>query len=397
LPASWRRQTASTGRHDDRHYDHRVADSFWLEEKTEPLRPQRRDGHVDVAVIGGGVTGCSCALTLRENGLRVRVHEARSIASGASGRNGGFALRGGAMPYQVAKAKLGGEWAAGLWRLTERTVERMEGLAGDALRRVGSLQLAADEQERDQLRAEHEALLGDGFAVDWIDEPAGRLAGRYKGAIAHPRDGALQPARWVRRLAAHAAEVGVDIREHDRVTSLEALDADAVVVASDGYPTGLLSEIDELVEPIRGQVVVTEPLGEQLYERPHYARHGFDYWQQLPDGRLVVGGRRDTDLEAESTAEEATSPEVQAALEAFVQELVGRKPAITHRWAGIFGNTADSLPLVGQVPGSDQTWVSRGYSGHGNVLGLACGDLVARAILGRREPELDLFDPARFF
>jgi gamma-glutamylputrescine oxidase len=374
-----------------------VADSFWLEEKTEPLRPQRRDGHVDVAVIGGGVTGCSCALTLRENGLRVRVHEARSIASGASGRNGGFALRGGAMPYQVAKAKLGGERAAGLWRLTERTVERMEGLAGDALRRVGSLQLAADEQERDQLRAEHEALLGDGFAVDWIDEPAGRLAGRYKGAIAHPRDGALQPARWVRRLAAHAAEVGVDIREHDRVTSLEALDADAVVVASDGYPTGLLSEIDELVEPIRGQVVVTEPLGEQLYERPHYARHGFDYWQQLPDGRLVVGGRRDTDLEAESTAEEATSPEVQAALEAFVQELVGRKPAITHRWAGIFGNTADSLPLVGQVPGSDQTWVSRGYSGHGNVLGLACGDLVARAILGRREPELDLFDPARFF
>jgi gamma-glutamylputrescine oxidase len=273
----------------------------------------------------------------------------------------------------------------------------MEGLAGDALRRVGSLQLAADEQERDQLRAEHEALLGDGFAVAWIDEPAGRLAGRYKGAIVHPRDGALQPARWVRRLAAHAAEAGVDIREHDRVTSLEALDADAVVVASDGYPTGLLSEIDELVEPIRGQVVVTEPLGEQLYERPHYARHGFDYWQQLPDGRLVVGGRRDTDLEAESTAEEATSPEVQAALEAFVQELVGRKPAITHRWAGIFGNTADSLPLVGQVPGRDQTWVSRGYSGHGNVLGLACGDLVARAILGRREPELDLFDPARFF
>jgi gamma-glutamylputrescine oxidase len=374
-----------------------VAASFWLEEQTEPLRAPRYDGSVDVAVIGGGVTGCSCALTLAESGLRVRLHEARSIASGASGRNGGFALKGGAMPYHTARAKLDTERAASLWRLTERTLERMEGLAGDALRRVGSLQLAADEKERDELRAEYEALLGDGFEADWIDEPAGRLAGRYKAAIFHPRDGAVQPVRWIRRLAAHAADAGVDIREHDRVRSLEDLDAEVLVVASDGYPSGLLSEIDDLVQPIRGQVVVTEPLGELWYERPHYARRGFDYWQQLPDGRLVAGGRRDTDLAGESTAEEATSPEIQAALEAFVQELVGRKPAITHRWAGIFGDSPDAVPLVGPVPNRDGAWVSRGYSGHGNVLGLACGDLVAKAILGRREPEHEVFDPARFF
>lgn len=134
---------------------------------------------------------------------------------------------------------------------------------------------------------------------------------------------------------------------------------------------------------------------EQLYGRPHYARRGFDYWQQLPDARLVVGGRRDTDLEAESTSEEATTPEVQAALEELIRELVGARPAITHRRSGIFGMSPDELPLAGTVPGGDSVWVSGGYSGHGNVLGPACGDLVAKAILGRREPELELFDPAR--
>jgi glycine/D-amino acid oxidase-like deaminating enzyme len=41
-------------------------------------------------------------------------------------------------------------------------------------------------------------------------------------------------------------------------------------------------------------------------------------------------------------------------------------------------------------------WIAGGYSGHGNALGFACGDLVARAILGERVLELDLFDPARF-
>jgi glycine/D-amino acid oxidase-like deaminating enzyme len=41
-------------------------------------------------------------------------------------------------------------------------------------------------------------------------------------------------------------------------------------------------------------------------------------------------------------------------------------------------------------------WVAGGYSGHGNALGLACGDLVARGILGEHPPELELFAPARF-
>jgi gamma-glutamylputrescine oxidase len=260
------------------------------------------------------------------------VYEARTIASGASGRSGGFALRGGAMPYDRARERLGRERASQLWRLTERTLDRMEGLAGDALRRVGSLRLAADEQERDELAAEHEALRADGFDAEWIDEPAGRLAKRYPGALFHPRDGALQPARWIRRLAARAADAGVEVREHERVASLDELDAGAIVVATDGYPSGLLGVLDDLVQPMRGQVAATEPLAERLYERPHYARRGLDYWQQLPDGRLVIGGSRDVDLEKESTSEEATTPQIQAALEALIRELVA--PTRRSRIAG---------------------------------------------------------------
>ena len=163
--------------------------SFWLDEPTEGPRGPRLTGPVDVAVVGGGVTGCACALTLAQAGVRVRLHEARTIASGASGRNGGFALRGGAMSYEVARETFGPERATAFWRLTERALDRMEGLAGDAFRRVGSFRLAADEQERDELRAEHDALHADGFAVEWIDELPERLAGRYLGAIAHPTDG----------------------------------------------------------------------------------------------------------------------------------------------------------------------------------------------------------------
>jgi gamma-glutamylputrescine oxidase len=345
-------------------------------------------------VIGGGVTGCSCALTLAERGVRVRLHEAGEIAAGASGRNGGFALRGATRPYDQARVDLGAEAARRLMELTERSLDRMERLAGDAFRRVGSLRLAADETERQELHREHTALRADGFAVDWVDDLAVPLDRLYLAAIHHPPDGALQPARWVRRLAAHAAEAGADIRERDRVT-VDDVDADAVVVAGDGFTAALLPELADAIRPTRGQVLATEPLPELLYERPHYARNGYDYWHQLPDRRLVIGGNRDAALANEETDVVETTDLIQQRLDELVERLVGGRPRVTHRWAGIWGTTPDLMPLVGPVPEREGVWIAGGYSGHGNALGLACGDLLARSLLGDRVPELDLFDPAR--
>jgi len=370
-------------------------ESYWLAEPRDPLPRSQLDGPPDVAVVGGGITGCSCALLLAEAGLRVRLYEAREIAGGASGRNGGFALRGGAAPYPVTAASIGRGQAADLWRWTERELAALAEAAGDAFRSTGSLRLAADDEERGELEEECEALRADGFAVEWHDEPEPPLTGRYPAALFHPGDGVLQPARLVRRIAGRAAEAGVEIREHTRVLALEETQASTIVVATDGYPSELLGELEGLIVPTRGQVIATEPIPERWFETPHYGRHGFDYWHQTPEGRIVAGGFRDVSLQDEFTAEEVTTPAVQEALEAFVASLAGRQLRIDHRWAGIFGMVFDFLPVVGPVPGRDGLWVAGGYSGHGNVLGFACGRLVAHAILGDRDPLLDLFEPSR--
>ncbi len=365
---------------------------YWLEDPAPPIPRRALDGPPDVVVVGGGITGCAAARALAEAGARVRLHEAREIAGGASGRNGGFALRGGAASYGVTAATIGRPEAQRLWRLTEEALDRLASLAGDALRRTGSLRLAADDEERDELSAELELLREDGFAAEWVDEP---LDGRFRAAIFHPVDASLQPARAVRRLAALAAEAGVEIREHSRLESAAGLDGANVLVATDGYPSGLLGPLEGLIVPTRGQMIATEPLSERLFDCPHYGRHGFDYWQQVEDGRILAGGFRDFALDTEFTADERTTAPIQDALESFVAELVGRPVEVTHRWAGIFGLVLDFLPVVGRVPGEERLWVAGGYSGHGNVLGLLCGELVAQAILGRPAPELAWFSPER--
>jgi gamma-glutamylputrescine oxidase len=371
-----------------------VASSYWLEEPTAPLPRRTLNARPDVEVIGGGVTGCTCALVLARGGLRVRLHEAREIASGASGRNGGFALRGTALAYDVAKEQLGAESAKSLWRLTEAGLDHLEELAGDAFRRTGSLRLAEDGDERAAVRREYEALKSDGFRAEWDETLQVPLRQHFRAALVHPTDGALQPARWVRRLAGLAADAGAEIREHSRV-AVASLEAERVVIATDGYGRGLSPQLERAVRPVRGQVLVTESLPQLLFPRPHYARQGFAYWQQTRDRRLVIGGWRDASLQTEFTDEETVTPVIQREIEAFVRTLLGRPARVTHRWAGIFGATTDLLPLAGPLPGDERLWVACGYSGHGNVLGLVCGELVAQAMLGRPRPELSWFDPQR--
>ena len=372
-----------------------MSTSYWLEEPGTELHSKPLPGPPDVDIVGGGITGCSAARTLAEAGLRVRVHEARGVAEGASGRNGGFALRGGAMPYERAREWLGADEAGAYWRATEEALRRLGEYVGDALRPVGSLHLAADEEEREELRSEYEALREDGFEAEWREPLSEPLDGRFLAGIFTPADAAVQPASMTRRLAERASASGVEFVEHHRIESLSELAADRVLVATDGYPSGLLGEFEGLIVPTRGQMVATEPIAERLFEYPHFGRHGFAYWQQLEDGRITVGGFRDMDVTTEFTAEEVITPTIQASLEDFLEGLVGRPLTVTHRWAGIFGLVLDFMPVVGPLPGTEGVWVCAGYSGHGNVLAFMCGDLVANAMLGEENPQLALFDPAR--
>ena len=111
---------------------------------------------------------------------------------------------------------------------------------------------------------------------------------------------------------------GVEIHEHTRIASIDETGAETVVIATDGYPSGLTGELEGLIVPTRGQVIATEPIPERFFEVPHYGRHGYDYWHQTEDGRIVAGGFRDVSLQEEFTADEVLTPKVQQALEDFV-------------------------------------------------------------------------------
>lgn len=343
----------------------------WEDGRWPGLPELREDLVADVCVVGLGGSGLTAVQELEAHGATVVGVDAGPVGGGAAGRNGGFLLAGLARPYHQAVAQLGRERAALLYR---RTLEEMD--RTPATRRVGSLRIEDDPSLLDDCRLQAEALRADGFVVADYSGPEGQ-------GLLFPDDGVLQPLERVRSLARQAVS---PLFEHSPATSLTGtavttphgkVSCGAVLVCVDGNLDVLLPEVP--VRTVRLQMLATAPVPVR-WDRPVYYRDGFEYWQQLPTGRLALGGFRDVGGAEEETRSTDPSPRVQAALDRFLREHLGIEAPVTHRWAASVGFTDDHLPFLGEVrPG---VWACGGYSGTGNVVGALCARQVAVEAIG---------------
>ena len=394
------------------------APSLWQSTAPWPgCPPLSGDGRADVCVVGAGITGTACAWRLLEHGLDVCVLDGREPAAAASGRNGGLAVTGTAMPHGELVGRLGAGAAGRLHAATAAALAELVALAEElgvpgAVRHADHLWLAEDDEV-----AELDAAVAAAGAAGIACEPAGdlvpaELRGRFPAAALVRGQGELDPARFVRAYAAGAAGRGARLHDGTPVrgvarrgaswtarTAAGEVTAQALVIACDGLLASLVPALDPWVYPVRGQMLATAPLPPHLRRLglPAHCRHGFMYFRPTDDGRMAIGGGRLEHLEDEYTDREETTAPVQAALDTFAREALGLDGVeVAHRWAGIMGFSADLLPLAGPVAGEPGLYVAGGYSGAGNVLGHHCGRLVADLIATGAHPDASTLDPGRF-
>ena len=332
-------------------------------------------------VIGLGGSGLTVIGELLARGEDVVGVDAYDVGAGAAGRNGGFLLSGAYDFYHDAVRLHGRERARAIYHETLVEIDRIATAVPEQVRFTGSRRIAADAAEIEDCRRQMEAMRADGLGVDWYDGEDGI-------GLSIPMDASFNPLARCRTLALQAASQGARLFARTAVRTVSGTQVETsggtihckrVLVAVDGRLELLLPELAGRVRTARLQMLATAPTTERTVPCPMYYREGFEYWQQLPDGSLAVGGFRDRGGESEWSVDAVPTDPVQRLLETFVREQLQVSAPITHRWAACAAYSNTGLPVLGEV--RNGVWAAGAYSGTGNVIGALCGRAIVKASL----------------
>jgi glycine/D-amino acid oxidase-like deaminating enzyme len=364
-----------------------------------------------VAVLGGGITGIGAAIALERRGVDALIVERSEIASGASGRNAGYLMRGAADNYAAAIRDLERDAARRLWRWTEENLEmlRAEGIErAPNYHRVPSCLLALTDGELRELRESLTLMREDGFDAEWIESgnDAAWRSGTALGGLVNPNDAACNPSDLLRYLTSKLKRPPITHQEVARValasdavrlfTSDAVIEARRCLVCLNAFTPLLFPALSELIHPKRGQILAVRT-SKPAFDYSYYANHGYEYFRQVTPDTAIVGGCRSRFAETEVGYEERTTNNVQQGLESFAATMLPTPLDVVARWSGTMGFTPDGLPLIGPIDDQGNAtaldsplWLCGGYTGHGMSMAFKAAHEAVEAMLMGRQPPFPL-------
>ena len=356
----------------------------------------------DACVVGGGIAGLSAALALARSGVQVTLLEARRVADGASGRNGGQALPDFACGIEALERRLGNDAALRAWELSQQALrllrQRITEYGIDCDWRFGALTLAptARQARRLRLAMQHRRTRYGAQRLQWLDATELRArvhSDRYAGGVLDPDAGHLHPLNYTLGLAHAAREAGVRMHEHSAVravrrtsgghaleTAHARLDCRLLLLATGAVPGAPLARLRARVLPVATCMLATEALREPVLPLDHAACDtGFipDYFRSTPDGRLLFGGGALLAPGMPWNGDRLHERLRRSMLRVFPQL---RDTRVAHHWGGWIDASANRAPDFGHL-GPSAVYV-QGFSGHGLALAGLAGELAAQALLG---------------
>lgn len=380
----------------------RPAPSYYEATRRVALVTERLDGDisVDVAIIGGGITGCSAALDLAERGLSVALLEARDIGWGASGRNGGQVLPGFAAGQGKLTRLVGAEDARRLWDMSVEATALVE----ERVRRFvipcgytkGYLHAAVKPRHERELEEEVESLgrLGvTGAAVLRGAEMQAHIAStRYRAVMTDPLSAHLHPLNYTLGLGLAAQQAGARLFSHTVVTAIEegprlrlrtasgTVSAGTLLLSGGAYLGRLWPTVAGYVMPVGTYVIATEqredvarllPFNEAVAD----LNFVLDYFRRSEDGRMLFGGR----VSYSSVPPPRLAASMLARMRAVFPQIGDARAEFT--WGGLVDITRHRAPHFGRL--APNILMAQGFSGHGVALAGLAGRVLAEAAAGQ--------------
>jgi gamma-glutamylputrescine oxidase len=373
----------------------------------ETLRGAHR---ADVAVLGGGIAGCSAALHLAKRGFRVALLEARVVGYGASGRSGGQTIFGLAASQEKLVAQVGRDAARRLFDLSIEALDLVQSLIGeyaiDCDYHPNHVHVAVKPRHLQELAAWARELHEDyGYTSAQLlnrDELQAHVrSARYLGGLIDSRSGHLHPLKFTRGVARAAENAGVDIYENSQVLRYEdgpevvvhtahgTVHCAHLVLCGNAYIGAVAPSLARRILGVGTYIIATEPLAEERLRAllPSNAAIAdinwiLDYFRRSADHRLLFGGR----VSYSALQPPRLAESMRGRMLRIFPALAGVK--VAYAWGGFLDITMSRAPNFGRLAAN--VFYMQGFSGHGMSLTALAGKLVAEAIAGTAE-RFDVF------
>jgi len=381
-----------------------MSTSYWLDRSNEKQKKT-----YDVVVVGAGISGLSTVYWLNQEdpSLKIALIEKHRVAFGASGRNAGFVTCGSVEHFNRMITKHGKDEAVEIWKFAEENLKLLkEHIIQDQIEQIefkkrGAYSLAAQESELTELKNVVKIMdsLGiptETYNADQIQKNVGATG--FAGGIKYLEDAETNPVKLIHLLLskvkcdlyeqteAHRYE---DTEDGTRILKTDNGDFEAsmIIYCLNGYSPALHPYFADKIFPTRGQILMMEKIP-MFMDGPCYANFYLDYFRQMPNGALLIGGFRQIEKATEVGYSDHTTEVIQEALHHFVKahlpKLADKK--VTHRWGGVMGFSKDGQPLVGSLPDDQQIFFCGGYTGHGMGLAFHTAKKLVDGIFGREVP-----------
>ena len=275
----------------------------------------------DVALVGSGYTGLHAALALAKAGTNVTVLEQETIGFGASCRNGGMMTAGLKASVKEVLHMYGLERAREFWQWSLDSIDHVDHTVAEEkidcdFSRCGHVETAFKPAHFEGFK-DHIAWMKDQFGynsahiVSRADLRTEIGSEVYFGGLVDEFSAGLQPAKYVFGLAQAVARHGACLVEHAGVTAIKRdgkmfrlstakgeITAVEVLLATNGYTTGLVPGARMGIFPVGSYIIATDPLSPALQaelspkNRMFFdSKHFLNYFRRTPYGRLLIGGR----------------------------------------------------------------------------------------------------------
>jgi len=359
----------------------------------------------DVIVIGSGIVGLNAAIHLKKTApsLKIAILERGFLPTGASTKNAGFACFGSISELIEQEEMIGVDQLSALIEKRWKGLLKLRNLLGDNAidyQCLGGYELFKNGDnclaETGVSKIEHfNRLVNDVVGSNAFGLSNKKISSfGFEGVstlIENRYEAQIDSGKMMFALIRYAQQLGISIFNNCRVDQIEEESKASCLITKNGnfcckrlivttnaFIKDLFPDIE--INPGRGQVLITKPIKDLKVAGTFHYDKGFYYFRNI-NGRILLGGGRNIDFEAEETTTFGQTERIQLALEDLLKNVILPKTdfEIDYRWSGIMAFGKILEPFTAEI--RPNVFCATRCNGMGIAIGSQTGEDLANLLL----------------